>query len=175
MRYLEKLSSAFSQILRRFYTEVRGMLIAKRNKESYDVFVDNLEDAPICGIGIKFQNGVTVEQLSSAEKIIVSISLLLAFQLSDPSPFYLFDEIDADLDPTTRIYVSQLIFDMTTTYDENISPPQFIYSTFKKELVEISNKFFGTVSRNNISISKELSSIEALSHVTNLNEDDDLI
>jgi len=40
-----------------------------------------------------------MKQLSGGQKTLVALALIFAIQRCDPAPFYLFDEIDAALDP----------------------------------------------------------------------------
>jgi len=47
-----------------------------------------------------------MQQLSGGQQTIVALSLIFAIQRSDPSPFYLFDEIDANLDAVYRSAVA---------------------------------------------------------------------
>ena len=50
-----------------------------------------------------------MEQLSGGQKAVVALAFILAIQRCDPAPFYLFDEVDAALDPEFRRSVAQLI------------------------------------------------------------------
>jgi len=45
--------------------------------------------------------------LSGGQQSVVALSLIFAIQQCDPMPFYVFDEIDASLDPTYRMQVHQ--------------------------------------------------------------------
>jgi structural maintenance of chromosome 3 (chondroitin sulfate proteoglycan 6) len=47
-----------------------------------------------------------LQTLSGGQKTIVALSFIFAIQRSDPAPFYLFDEIDAALDPDYRAMVA---------------------------------------------------------------------
>lgn len=43
-----------------------------------------------------------MQQLSGGQKSLVALGLIFAIQKCDPAPFYLFDEIDAAMDPQYR-------------------------------------------------------------------------
>lgn len=53
---------------------------------------------------VSFGSGETLvmKQLSGGQKTLVALALIFAIQRCDPAPFYLFDEIDAALDPQYR-------------------------------------------------------------------------
>ena len=56
-------------------------------------------------------NGVmkNMDQLSGGQKAVVALTFILAIQKCDPAPFYLFDEVDAALDPEFRAAIANLI------------------------------------------------------------------
>ena len=45
--------------------------------------------------------------LSGGQKTLVALALIFAIQRCDPAPFYLFDEIDAALDPQVGMLLLQ--------------------------------------------------------------------
>jgi len=47
-----------------------------------------------------------MQQLSGGQKSVVALALIFAIQRCDPAPFYLFDEIDANLDQQYRSSVA---------------------------------------------------------------------
>jgi ABC-type polar amino acid transport system ATPase subunit len=51
-----------------------------------------------------------MKQLSGGQKTAVALALIFAIQRCDPAPFYLFDEIDAALDPQYRTAVTSILF-----------------------------------------------------------------
>jgi len=51
---------------------------------------------------------MAMKQLSGGQKTLVALALIFAIQRCDPAPFYLFDEIDAALDPQVSITSSHL-------------------------------------------------------------------
>ncbi|MCI10354.1 structural maintenance of chromosomes protein 3-like, partial [Trifolium medium] len=52
----------------------------------------------------------SMKQLSGGQKTVVALTLIFAIQRCDPAPFYLFDEIDAALDPQYRTAVGSIHF-----------------------------------------------------------------
>ena len=103
------------------------------------------------GISMKVRFSPTAEetlfqQLSGGQNTIVALALIFAIQRCDPAPFYLFDEIDANLDPDRREAVADLI-------KEQSKEAQYILSTFHPELLRQANKWY------EISLSNKVSSI----------------
>ena len=47
-----------------------------------------------------------MQQLSGGQKSVVALAFIFAIQQCDPAPFYLFDEIDANLDAAYRTAVA---------------------------------------------------------------------
>lgn len=62
-------------------------------------------------------------------------------QRTDPAPFYIFDEIDAALDPVYRHAVADLIREQSKA--GKVNRAQFLVSTFKEEMVQHSDKCYG--------------------------------
>lgn len=52
------------------------------------------------------QDTYSLNQLSGGQQTVVALALIFAIQRVDPSPFYLFDEIDANLDAVYRTAVA---------------------------------------------------------------------
>ncbi|XP_050940977.1 structural maintenance of chromosomes protein 3 isoform X4 [Cucumis melo] len=104
-------------------------------------------------IGVKVKVSFTgqgetqsMKQLSGGQKTVVALTLIFAIQRCDPAPFYLFDEIDAALDPQYRTAVGNMIrrlADMANT--------QFITTTFRPELVKVADKIYGVTHKNRVS------------------------
>jgi structural maintenance of chromosome 3 (chondroitin sulfate proteoglycan 6) len=83
-------------------------------------------------------------QLSGGQKSLVALAFIFAIQKCDPAPFYLFDEIDQALDPQHRKAVAAMIHDLC-------NEAQFITTTFRPELLENADKFYGVKFRNRVS------------------------
>jgi structural maintenance of chromosome 3 (chondroitin sulfate proteoglycan 6) len=62
----------------------------------------------------------------------------------DPAPFYLFDEIDANLDAAHRTAVANLIHAQS-------SKAQFITTTFRPEMLHVAERFYGVTYTNKVS------------------------
>ncbi|XP_057956518.1 structural maintenance of chromosomes protein 3 isoform X2 [Malania oleifera] len=102
----------------------------------------------------------SMKQLSGGQKTVVALTLIFAIQRCDPAPFYLFDEIDAALDPQYRTAVGNMIrrlADMANT--------QFITTTFRPELVKVADKIYGVTHKNRVSRVNVVSKDEALDFI----------
>ncbi|KAG0419799.1 Chromosome segregation protein sudA [Dictyocoela roeselum] len=76
---------------------------------------------------------VNLNQLSGGQKTIIALTLLFSIQQVDPSPFYFFDEVDANLDGNARTKISAFLKKLK---------PQFVIATFKREFLSCGDKFF---------------------------------
>ncbi|MCO5576606.1 hypothetical protein L7F22_030421 [Adiantum nelumboides] len=104
-------------------------------------------------IGVKVKVSFTgqgetqsMKQLSGGQKTVVALALIFAIQRCDPAPFYLFDEIDAALDPQYRTAVGSMIKRQADTTNT-----QFITTTFRPELVKVADKVYGVTHKNRVS------------------------
>lgn len=105
------------------------------------------------------RQAVRMAQLSGGQKSLVALTLVFAIQRSDPAPFYLFDEIDANLDTQYRTAVAQCI-------QELAQDAQFITTTFRPELVERASRWFGVLfSAHKVSSVVEISREDARAFV----------
>ncbi|XVE59714.1 hypothetical protein DITRI_Ditri05aG0068400 [Diplodiscus trichospermus] len=118
-------------------------------------------------IGVKVKVSFTgqgetqsMKQLSGGQKTVVALTLIFAIQRCDPAPFYLFDEIDAALDPQYRTAVGNMIrrlADMANT--------QFITTTFRPELVKVADQIYGVTHKNRVSRVDVVSKEDALDFI----------
>jgi structural maintenance of chromosome 3 (chondroitin sulfate proteoglycan 6) len=80
-----------------------------------------------------------------------ALALVFAIQQCDPAPFYLFDEIDANLDAQYRTAVAQMlqsISEQQGSQSENGTggmSGQFICTTFRPEMVLVADKCYGVM------------------------------
>ena len=65
----------------------------------------------LAAVQVSFGSGevLVMKQLSGGQKTLVALALIFAIQRCDPAPFYLFDEIDAALDPQYRQALTQAL------------------------------------------------------------------
>ncbi|CAG9856359.1 unnamed protein product [Phyllotreta striolata] len=158
-RKMEAIQFTFKQISK-FFTEVfkklvpvgRAKLVLKTadHEEGHEIGPEDSNADNFTGIGIKISfTDADVEmkemnQLSGGQKSLVALALIFAIQKCDPAPFYLFDEIDQALDPSYRRAVANMIHELS-------GEAQFITTTFRPELLEHANKFYGVKFRNKVS------------------------
>lgn len=129
------------------------------------------------GIGIKvrfsaYGETYMMSQLSGGQKALVALTLIFSIQRCDPAPFYLFDELDQALDSTYRSAVADLIKKQA---DSEEHPTQFVVSTFRPELVDRSERWFGISHQNKVSSLHELSKKDALHFIANLMNEEEAV
>lgn len=99
-----------------------------------------------------------IEQLSGGQKSLCAIALIFAIQQCDPAPFYLFDEIDANLDTQYRTAVASMLQSLSQS-------AQFICTTFRPEMLQVADKFYGVMYGDKVSTVSDISLEEAMSFV----------
>ncbi|KNH06679.1 adaptor complex protein (AP) 3 delta subunit 1 [Perkinsela sp. CCAP 1560/4] len=128
-------------------------LVLVQSERRSDTHVDSYSGIQIkvCfGIGLPVSD---LNQLSGGQRSLVALALIFAIQRCDPAPFYLFDEIDAALDPTYRSTVAAMI------RRESVNA-QFITASFKEEMLDVADKVYGIFFRNRVSRIREISGDE---------------
>lgn len=88
------------------------------------------------------------------------MALVFAIQACDPAPFYLFDEIDANLDAQYRTAVAQMLKSISEETNG-----QFICTTFRPEMLHVAEKCYGVSFSNKTSGIDVVSRDEALKFV----------
>eukprot|EP00878_Enallax_costatus_P023456 GHUV01024950.1.p1 GENE.GHUV01024950.1~~GHUV01024950.1.p1 ORF type:complete len:168 (-),score=43.53 GHUV01024950.1:639-1142(-) len=86
-------------------------------------------------VRVAFSRGnetVSLKLLSGGQKTLVALALIFAIQRCDPAPFYLFDEIDAALDPQYRTTVAKLLRKQA---DDERNPAMFVITTFHPQVL----------------------------------------
>ncbi|WKX98062.1 hypothetical protein Q1695_013617 [Nippostrongylus brasiliensis] len=149
----KQVSKNFAEVFQKLVPNGTGSLVIQTSKD--DSMEASQADTPVhivenfVGVGIKVSFNGTSEtremvQLSGGQKSLVALALIFAIQKCDPAPFYLFDEIDAALDAQHRKAVADMIHELA----ENA---QFITTTFRPELLESAEKYYGVKFRNKVS------------------------
>lgn len=134
----------------------------RRRDEEEESSTPAVEEYTGVGIRVSFAGKSNemkdIQQLSGGQKTLVALGLIFAIQRCDPAPFYLFDEIDQALDPQYRKAVANMIHELC-------DKAQFITTTFRPELLEHANKFYGVRFRNKVSMIDSVTKEEAFDFV----------
>lgn len=153
----KQVSKYFSEIFKKLVPDGHAVLVMKKGDQDQggdDDESSQSQEVPLVeqftGVGIKVSfTGNRAEmrdmqQLSGGQKSLVALTLIFAIQKCDPAPFYLFDEIDQALDAQHRKAVADMIHELC-------QDAQFITTTFRPELLEHADKFYGVKFRNKVS------------------------
>ncbi|XP_012273466.1 structural maintenance of chromosomes protein 3 [Orussus abietinus] len=148
----KQVSKYFSEVFKKLVPSGHAQLVMKTadGEEGDDAASEAADSDRFIGVGIRVSfTGHKAEmremnQLSGGQKSLVALALIFAIQKCDPAPFYLFDEIDQALDAQHRKAVADMIHELS-------SDAQFITTTFRPELLQHANKFYGVKFRNKVS------------------------
>ena len=172
-RTFKQVSLNFREVFSKLVPGGKGELVMQRKKSGQGADAENTDpDAPkeprgfvekYSGVKIKvsFGQGETMmmKQLSGGQKTVVAVGLIFAIQRCDPMPFYLFDEIDAALDPQYRTAVAAMVRSQAD------GGTQFITTTFRPELVKVAGCIQGVQHSHKVSTVREVTLDEALNFV----------
>lgn len=163
-RTFKQVSKAFAEVFVKLVPAGKGRLIIQRRSDKDaaaargDEESDGDEDAAArtrssvenyTGVGIsvsfnsKHDEQQRIQQLSGGQKSLCALALVFAIQKSDPAPFYLFDEIDANLDAQYRTAVAKLLEESSREDPDTGDRAQFICTTFRPEMVLVAEKCYG--------------------------------
>ncbi|KAK2806683.1 Structural maintenance of chromosomes protein 3 [Onygenales sp. PD_10] len=172
----KQVSREFAQIFEKLVPAGRGRLIIQRKTDratqNEDDALDSDEEEArnsvenYVGVGIsvsfnsKHDDQQRIQQLSGGQKSLCALALVFAIQACDPAPFYLFDEIDANLDAQYRTAVAQMLKSISAETNG-----QFICTTFRPEMLLVAEKCYGVSFRNKASTIDVVSRDEALKFV----------
>ena len=136
----EKLIEVVGQVDQN-YREIYGELSAGGEGE---IALENPDDPLAGGLLIRARPiGKTVarlEQLSGGEKSLASLAFIFAMQRYDPSPLYVFDEIDMSLDGLNAEYVGRML-------RRNAERAQFVVISLRKVTLKFAHHLFGVTMR----------------------------
>ena len=123
-------------------------IFTKMNGGNAWLELENEDDIFNAGISyfIQFQNKPKREStsISGGEKTLAAVVFVLALQRLKPSPFYLFDEIDAHLDAPNSQSLSKIV-------EERSKGSQFIIVSLKDSVVEKAKLIYGVYPKNGVS------------------------
>ena len=127
--------------------EIRG-LFNKMNGGNAWLELENEDDIFNSGISyiIQFQNKPKREStsISGGEKTLAAVVFVLALQKLKPSPFYLFDEIDAHLDAPNAERLANIV-------EERSNGSQFIMVSLKDSVVQKAKLIYGVYPERGVS------------------------
>ncbi|KGO77535.1 RecF/RecN/SMC [Penicillium italicum] len=174
-RTFKQVSREFHNVFEKLVPAGRGRLIIQR-KTDRATRVDDDADSDdeearqsvenYVGVGIsvsfnsKHDDQQRIQQLSGGQKSLCALALVFAIQACDPAPFYLFDEIDANLDAQYRTAVAQMLKSISDSTNG-----QFICTTFRPEMLHVAEKCYGVSFRQKASTIDVVSREEALKFV----------
>ncbi|KAI0087966.1 P-loop containing nucleoside triphosphate hydrolase protein [Irpex rosettiformis] len=152
-RTFKQVASNFAEVFEKLVPAGRGHLIIQRRIDQEEEEVEEVDETQqskidnYTGVSIKVSfnskvdEGLRIQQLSGGQKSLVALATVFAIQKCDPAPFYLFDEIDANLDAQYRTAVAAMIHELSGT-------AQFITTTFRPEMLVTADKFYGVLFNN---------------------------
>ncbi|KAF2107706.1 RecF/RecN/SMC [Lophiotrema nucula] len=188
-RTFKQVSKAFSEVFGQLVPAGIGRLIIQRKSDREaagldDDDSDEEQEAPqrnrgnktdkvanYAGVGIqvsfnsKHDEQQRISQLSGGQKSLCALALVFAIQQCDPAPFYLFDEIDANLDAQYRTAVAQMLEKLAGKGGDGQGGGQFIVTTFRPEMVQVADKCYGVAYTNKTSSIDVVAREEALKFV----------
>ncbi|GFF28343.1 chromosome segregation protein sudA [Aspergillus lentulus] len=174
-RTFKQVSREFANIFEKLVPAGRGRLIIQRKtdralRQEDDMDSDDeraqqsVENYVGVGISVSFNSKhdeqQRIQQLSGGQKSLCALALVFAIQACDPAPFYLFDEIDANLDAQYRTAVAQMLQSISESTNG-----QFICTTFRPEMLHVAEKCYGVSFRQKASTIDVVSREEALKFV----------
>ncbi|MBA7498612.1 Chromosome partition protein Smc [subsurface metagenome] len=120
----------FNDIFKKIFSGGEGRLIIDSEEDILNSGIDIIARPP----GKKTQN---IELLSSGEKALTAIALLLALWKANPSPFCLFDEIDTSLDDINAEKLTRIL------KGKYLNQSQLILITHQKTTMEAADTLYG--------------------------------
>ncbi|ETN39896.1 uncharacterized protein HMPREF1541_06122 [Cyphellophora europaea CBS 101466] len=171
-RTFKQVSKAFQDVFKKLVPAGHGRLVIQRGMDAPGEADDSEDERPTQTKGIENYKGVgisvsfnskhddqqRIQQLSGGQKSLCSLALIFAIQATDPAPFYIFDEIDANLDAQYRTAVAEHLHYLAEKGneepedgEERPTGGQFICTTFRPEMLRVAEKCYGVTFANNVS------------------------
>ncbi|KAL8696878.1 MAG: hypothetical protein Q9224_002569 [Gallowayella concinna] len=166
-RTFKQVSREFGMVFEKLVPAGKGRLVIQRKMdkgpddeddegdEEEDRRKESVENYTGIGIRVSFNSKhddqQRIQQLSGGQKSLCALALVFAIQQCDPAPFYLFDEIDANLDAQYRTAVANHLRDISSAPPNNNGEngkeeeggAQFICTTFRPEMLHVAQKCYG--------------------------------
>lgn len=166
LRTYKGVSKFFSDVFAELVPGGKASLVMLKSSENNEDSAGGDGRIKYTGVAMKVAFSSTgqaylLQQLSGGQKSIVALALIFAIQRLDPAPFYLFDEIDANLDATHRQAVANLIRKRASL------GTQFVTTTFRPEFVNAGDMWYGVTHKRKVSSVQEVDKSVALTFVTN--------
>lgn len=173
-RTFKQVSKAFAEVFEKLVPAGLGRLIIQRKVDRDEDEDDELDEQEAekrrssvenyVGVAIsvsfnsKDDEQQRIQQLSGGQKSLCALALIFAIQRCDPAPFYLMDEVDAALDAQYRTAVAAMLHELS-------EDAQFICTTFRPEMIQTADKFYGVFFQNKISTVKPIKQDDALQFI----------
>ncbi|HZK40573.1 MAG TPA: chromosome segregation protein SMC [Atribacterota bacterium] len=126
----DQVKTYFNDIFKKIFSGGEGRLVIESEKDILNSGIDIIARPP----GKKTQN---IELLSSGEKALTTIALLLALWKANPSPFCFFDEIDTSLDEVNAERLTHIL------KGEDLNQSQLVLITHQKTMMESADTLYG--------------------------------
>lgn len=134
---LEKLNAKFSETFHAI-TQGRGWLQLQNPDDPFTGGLDIIVEFPGKSL-------MPITAASGGEKSVVAVCYIFALQsLLQSAPFYIFDEVDAHLDPVNVQRLADLL-------DKEAGASQLVVISFKEAIAAKANRIFGVYGKNGIS------------------------
>jgi chromosome segregation protein len=142
LKTFEAIDMRFKEVFPRLFSGGEAALVITSEGDVLESGIDIVAQPP----GKKLQN---LQLLSGGEKALTAVALLFSILLIKPSPFCLFDEVDAPLDDVNIDRFVNLVKELSTD-------SQFILVTHNKRTMEIADTLYG-ITMENPGVSKLMS------------------
>jgi hypothetical protein len=139
MRVLDEVNSNFGEIFQRI-----------SNGGSAQLVLENPQEPFTAGLTIRVKlpgkKVLRVEALSGGEKSLTSMAFIFSIQRFEPSPFYLLDEVDQNLDGVNAEIIGKMV-------KENSNVAQFVMVSLRKVTIKEADHIYGVTIQKTSGIS----------------------
>ncbi|MDP6797624.1 MAG: chromosome segregation protein SMC [Candidatus Krumholzibacteria bacterium] len=132
----ERFDETFSIVRKNFIEIFTAVFDGGEADLAYSTDEDPLDAEIVITARPREKSIADISQLSSGEKTLTALSILFAIYLSKPSPFCVFDEVDAPLDDANIVRFLRLIHQFS-------KDTQFLLITHNKKTMEAAKHLFG--------------------------------